>query len=201
MVESQRIPVGRVINDELAEWAALPSVIYPLQYDAFLQSPRRLCALAAVPLDSIEQVAAQLHEHQKVALLNIDTCPGFGRDEAVLKYLQRLGVAGVQSTRLAVLQKARALGMFTVQIVFFTDGSTVGKGIAATRSANPHLVQVMPFPVLAHIPDDERAKLGSHLAAGFVRTRDDVAEAIASGAYGVTATSTELWKLRRADLG
>jgi glycerol uptake operon antiterminator len=202
VVSNGQDPVsGSILAQELTEWATVPSVIFPLNYSEFLQSPRALCTLAAVPLDACERVFSDLSQHGRIALLNIDTCPGFGRDDAVLTFLKRIGVAGVMSTRLALLQKARSLGLFTVQVLFLTDGSTVGKGAASIRSANPHLVQVMPFPVIAHLTAPERRNLGRFVASGFVRTRSDVTDAIASGAMGVTTTTVDLWTLRRSEVG
>ena len=63
------------------------------------------------------------------------------------------------------------------------------------------LVQVMPFPVIAHLTAPERRNLGRFVASGFVRTRSDVTDAIASGAMGVTTTTVDLWTLRRSEVG
>jgi len=198
--DDETTSAGAIIAQELAEWAVLPSVIYPRNYEEFLSSPRRLCVLAGAPLDRCEQLVSELAGNGQLTLLNLDFSFGLGRDDAALAYLKRIGVAGILTTRIGTVQKARSLGFFTVQATFFTDGTTVGKGIAAARSANPHLVQVMPSPVVAHLSDEERKGLGSFLVAGFVRTPEDVADALRQGATAATATSPSLWRLSRHDV-
>src|SRR5690606_38368774 len=119
---------GRAISEELATWAVLPSVIYPRNFDEFLASGRRLGTLAGVPLERLQEMVDVCRTEDRTALLNVDTCPGLGRDDAALAYVKQVGFRGVLSTRLGILQKAKALGLFTVQVLFLTDGSTVGKG-------------------------------------------------------------------------
>lgn len=187
----------RALAEELEHWAVLPSVIYPRNLDDFLEGPRRICTLASLPLDRAEAVLAEVAARDRFALVNIDTCPGFGRDDTALSHLAQLGAAGVLSTRLATIQRARQLGLVAVQIMFVTDRSAVAKGLAAVRSATPHLVQFMPAPVLGHLTPAQRGALGRFFVSGFVQHPDDVAAARALGAVGASSSSSELWQLKR----
>lgn len=187
----------RALAEDLERWAVLPSVIYPRNLEDFLGGPRRIGTLASLPLDRAEAVLAEVTAHGQFALVNIDTCPGFGRDDTALSHLVQLGAAGVLSTRLATIQRARQLGLVAIQIMFVTDRSAVAKGLAAVRSATPHLVQFMPAPVLGHLTAAQRSSLGRFFVSGFVQHADDVAAARALGAVGASSSSSELWQLKR----
>jgi len=187
----------RVLSDEFSRWSVLPSVIYPRNLEEFVGGPRRIGTLASLPLDRAASVLDELTAHERYALVNVDTCPGFGRDDTALVHLAQLGAAGVLSTRLATVQRARQLGMIAIQIMFVTDRSAVAKGLAAVRSATPHLVQFMPAPVLGHLTAAQRSSLGRFFVSGFVQHPDDVAAARTLGAVGASSSSSELWTLER----
>lgn len=187
----------RVLAEELQGWQVLPSVIFPRNVEDFLDGPRRVCTLAGVPLDRAGELLEHFAAHERYALVNIDTCPGFGRDDAAVATLAHIGAAGVLSTRLATIQKARQVGLVTVQVVFMTDRSAVQKGIAAVRSAEPHLVQLMPAPVLERLTSAQREALGRFFVSGFVEDAADVAGWRELGALGASSSSPALWGLRR----
>lgn len=161
----------------------------------FLDSDCQLCILANVSLHELEGLLQLLDKAEKFTFVNMDACSGLGQDRGAVEYLKRIGTQGVVSTKTAMIQRANSLSMVTMQKVFVTDRSNLPRSAAALEQSKPHLVQVMPWPVISHLNDGERRSLSPFVAAGFIRTGSDVATALRSGAKGVSTSSKELWDI------
>jgi glycerol uptake operon antiterminator len=159
----------------------------------FLDSGCQLCILAHVSLHELEGLLQQLDRAGKFTFVNMDACSGLGQDRGAVEYLKKIGTQGVVSTKTAMIQRANSLNMVTMQKVFVTDRSNLPRSAAALEQSKPHLVQVMPWPVIAHLTEGEKRSLSPFIAAGFIRTESDVATALRAGAKGVSTSANELW--------
>lgn len=161
----------------------------------FLSSDCQVCILAHVALHELEGLLHVLTDAGKFTFVNIDACSGLGQDRGAVEYLKKIGTEGVVSTKTTLIQRANTMDMVTMQKVFVTDRSNLPRSTTAVEQSKPHLVQVMPWPVIAHLSPAERSSLAPFIAAGFLRTGDDVARALREGAKGVSTSATELWDL------
>ncbi|MFJ5955342.1 glycerol-3-phosphate responsive antiterminator [Paenarthrobacter sp. NPDC092416] len=161
----------------------------------FLTSGCQVCILAHVALHELEGLLHVLTDAGKFTFVNIDACSGLGQDRGALEYLKKIGTEGVVSTKTALIQRANTMDMVTMQKVFVTDRSNLPRSTAAVEQSRPHLVQVMPWPVIAHLSPPERRSLAPFIAAGFIRTGEDVARALREGAKGVSTSAVDLWDL------
>lgn len=161
----------------------------------FLRSGCRVCILAHVSLHEVERLLHLLTDAGKFTFVNMDACSGLGQDRGAVEFLKKIGTEGVVSTKTALIQRANTMGMVTMQKVFVTDRSNLPRSTAAVDQSKPDLVQIMPWPVVAHLSPAERKGFSPFIAAGFIRTEDDVAAALREGAKGVSTSAPELWGL------
>ncbi|UPO76787.1 glycerol-3-phosphate responsive antiterminator [Arthrobacter sp. Helios] len=166
----------------------------------FLASDCRTCILAHLELHQLEGALRILDQAGKFTFVNIDACSGLGQDKGALEYLKKIGTKAIVSTRTSQIQRANQMGMVTMQKVFVTDRSNLPRSRSAIEQSKPHLVQLMPWPVVSHLSAGELAGLSPFIAAGFVLTAGDVATALKEGAKGISTSAAELWDLavRRA---
>ncbi|QCO96793.1 glycerol-3-phosphate responsive antiterminator [Arthrobacter sp. 24S4-2] len=161
----------------------------------FLESDCRVCILAHVSLHELQGLLRALDNASKFTFVNMDACAGLGQDRGALEYLKNIGARGVVSTKTTLIHRANTMGMITMQKVFVTDRSNLPRNSAALEQSKPHLAQVMPWPVVAHLTEGEKRSLSPFIAAGFVLTGADVAAALKEGAKGVSTSAAELWDL------
>lgn len=167
--------------------------------DRFLSSSAPVGLVANVSLAELAPLLAVLSAAGKFAFVNIDSSDGLAQDRAAVEYLRKIGCQGVLSTRASVIQKANQLDMVTMQKVFVTDRSTLPRSINAIQQSRPHLVQLMPWPVIPYIPQAELAQLSPFIAAGFVRDQDELVRAVKAGAKAVSTSDVDLWSTKRRE--
>ncbi|WP_422649840.1 Transcriptional regulator [Cupriavidus sp. H18C1] len=165
------------------------------QVDAFVDSAAEVSIVANVELRKLQPVIATLAQAGKYVIVNIDSCEGLSQDKGGVDYLADIGVASLVSTRVATIQRANRAGMVTMQKVFVTDRSTWPRSVKALEQSDPNLVQIMPAPMLAHLPEADRKGLPPIVTSGFVCNRDDIRSALAHGAVAVSTSDRKLWHL------
>ncbi|KAA0182760.1 glycerol-3-phosphate responsive antiterminator [Cupriavidus cauae] len=165
------------------------------QVDAFVDSAAEVSIVANVELRKLQPVVATLTQAGKYVIVNIDSCEGLSQDKGGVDYLADIGVASLVSTRVATIQRANRAGMVTMQKVFVTDRSTWPRSVKALEQSDPNLVQIMPAPMLAHLPEADRKGLPPIVTSGFVCNQDDIRSALAHGAVAVSTSDRKLWHL------
>ncbi len=165
------------------------------QVGAFVDSAAEVSIVANVELRKLQPVIATLTQAGKYVIVNIDSCEGLSQDKGGVDYLADIGVASLVSTRVATIQRANRAGMVTMQKVFVTDRSTWPRSVKALEQSDPNLVQIMPAPMLAHLPEADRKGLPPIVTSGFVCNQDDIRSALAHGAVAVSTSDRKLWHL------
>lgn len=165
------------------------------QIDAIFESVAEVCIVANVELRKLQPVIATLANAGKYVIVNIDSCEGLSQDKGGVEYLADIGVTSLVSTRVATIQRANRAGMVTMQKVFVTDRSTWPRSVKALEQSDPNLVQLMPAPMLSHLPEADRRALPPIVTSGFVCNRDDIRSALAHGAVAVSTSDRKLWNL------
>ncbi|MFS8934207.1 glycerol-3-phosphate responsive antiterminator [Cupriavidus taiwanensis] len=165
------------------------------QIDAILESVAEVCIVANVELRKLQRVIATLAGAGKYVIVNIDSCEGLSQDKGGVEYLADIGVTSLVSTRVATIQRANRAGMVTMQKVFVTDRSTWPRSVKALEQSDPNLVQLMPAPMLSHLPQADRKALPPIVTSGFVCNCADIRDALAHGAVAVSTSDRKLWSL------
>ncbi len=168
--------------------------------DDFITSEAEISIVANFELRRLQSVIKALTDAKKYPIVNIDSCDGLSQDKGGVDYLAEIGAKGLVSTRVATVQRAKKAGLVSIQKVFVTDRSTFPRSVSALEQSEPNLVQLMPAPMLPHIPAQYRKAMPPIVASGFVCGREDAVSAIANGAIAVSTSDKKLWKLSSQSL-
>lgn len=163
--------------------------------DDFIASEAEISIVANFELRRLQSVIKALTDAKKYPIVNIDSCDGLSQDKGGVDYLAEIGAKGLVSTRVATVQRAKKAGLVSIQKVFVTDRSTFPRSVSALEQSEPNLVQLMPAPMLPHIPPQYRKAMPPIVASGFVCGREDALSAISNGAIAVSTSDKKLWKL------
>lgn len=176
------------------------SVVGSARVPEFVQAQSRVGILASVPVGQLPKIVSLLAGLDKLVFVNIDSCPGLATDRGGVDFLQEIGAAGVVSTRVAPIERARALSMLTMHKVFVTDRSNLNRSLEAVKRSGPDLVELMPAPIIPWMSATAREVMSPFVAAGFVTDRDGVAHSLAMGALAAASSDSGLWSLTRSCL-
>ena len=136
------------------------------------------------------------HEAGKKYFVHMDLAKGIGKDESGMRFLRRIGVDGILSTKLNVIKLAKENGLITVQRFFIVDSQSVHTTLESVKASRPDMMEIMPGTVCKVTEKIARSTDIPIIAGGLIESEDEIRAVISSGASAVSTGKRELWKLK-----
>ena len=144
---------------------------------------------------NISAKVKRAHETGKKYLLHLDLAKGIGKDESGIRFLKRVGVDGVISTKVNVIKLAREQGLCTVQRFFIVDSHSLATTIESVRASRPDMIEVMPGTLPKVVERLKKSIDVPIIAGGLIETAEEVSSILAAGASAVSTAKKEIWNL------
>lgn len=143
---------------------------------------------------SLPALLEHARTYHKRVLVHFDLLHGIGKDEVGIKFLARMGVNGLITTKSHLCRLARAEGMIVIQRIFLTDSEAMRTGINLLHKFQPDAVEILPASIPAsvvkHFSVETRVPI---LGGGLLTTPQDIQSALNSGLAAVSTSRRELW--------
>lgn len=148
-------------------------------------------------LFSVVTACRRLKEAGKLVLVHLDLVAGLGRDPTAVRFLKdEAGAHGVVSPGSTVIVSARKLGIVAVQRLFAHDSPSLETGLRVLEQSRPDFIEVLPGLALPRVAGILRKRLHQPLiAAGLIRSEEEVRAVLRAGAVAVDTSARELWNL------
>ena len=147
-------------------------------------------------LMNISAKVKKAHEADKLLFVHVDLAKGLGKDESGVRFLKRVGVDGVISTKVGVIKLAREQGLHTVQRFFIVDSHSIATTVETVKSSKPEMIEIMPGILGKVIERVGKSVDVPIIAGGLIEFEEEVAEAFEMGATAVSTARHDLWKLK-----
>lgn len=145
-------------------------------------------------INTLPMLIEQAKEHKKRIILHLDLFDGVGKDKAGIKFLARMGITAIITTKSHLCRFAREEGMIVVQRLFLMDSESLRTGLNLVRNFKPDAIEILPGSVPASVVQELINETGLPiLAGGLIRTMDDVTHALNNGISAVSTSRQELW--------
>ena len=133
-------------------------------------------------------------ENKKHIIVHFDLLDGIGKDKAGIKFLARMGIMDVITTKTHLCKFARDEGMNVIQRLFLMDSDSLRTGLSLVRNFKPDAIEILPGAVSGSVVKELIRETGLPiLAGGLIRTQEEVDQAIESGISAVTTSCQHLW--------
>ena len=144
----------------------------------------------------LPSVVEQASGYGKLVLIDIDLIKGIGKDAPGIHFLARESrVHGIITTRSNLIHSAQREGLISIQRIFVLDSGSLAGGLSVIEKSEPDAIEVLPGLILPKVMKRIRAKTTIPVIAGGLITREEeVREILASGAVGISTTSSRLFK-------
>ncbi|WKV08135.1 glycerol-3-phosphate responsive antiterminator [Thermoanaerobacterium sp. CMT5567-10] len=142
----------------------------------------------------LKDTIGDIKKHNKTVFVHFDLVEGLGKDYKAVEYLKEIVKPdGIISTRNNILIYAKELGMPCIERIFLLDTQALKTGLNSIKQIEPTAIEVMPG--VAHNVTRELAMEIYHpiIAGGLVKTKEDVINALSSGAVAVSTSEKSLW--------
>lgn len=163
-------------------------------FDAALASSVEVLFYLSADLLTVRSRIEQAHRAGKCILIHLDLAEGIGRDRTGIRFLAECGADGIISTRAQLIRLAKEAGLTAVQRFFALDSQGMGSMEEMLRSANPHLMEIMPGVITKAISRFAGGTVPV-IAGGLIETKGEVTAALKAGAMAVSTGKKELWEL------
>lgn len=163
--------------------------------DEALNSDCEIIFLLCGNIFNLKEIVEKAKAKGKFIFIHIDLIDGFSRDATALSYIhEKIQPDGIISTKNSQLKTAKQLGLLTVQRLFVIDSLSMETAVKASASINPDAVEIMPG-IMPRITKKLSAQLDIPvIVGGLISEKEDISNALASGAKGVSTSDMNLWK-------
>ena len=143
------------------------------------------------------ELVRKVEKAGKKAIIHMDFLEGIGRDTKAIDYIAReIRPHGIISTKSSHIKVAASKGLFTVQRFFLIDNKSFEMAIKNVASFRPDMVEIMPG-VMPSVISRMNSKISIPvIAGGLIDSEQDVRDALAAGAVGVSTGKKALWSLK-----
>ena len=189
---------GMNIEKLLDGTVVIPAVRTPADFEyALLHARSTTLILLFGDINSLPAQLAQAQKYHKRLFIHLDLLEGIGRDKAGIRFLARLGVTGIITTKNQLVKTARDEGMIVIQRLFVMDSEALRHGVQLLKSGKPDAVEVLP----ASVPEETIKLIISEtklpvLAGGLLSTEAQVKLSLANGTVAVSTSKKELWAVK-----
>jgi len=147
-------------------------------------------------INSLPMLISLAKEHQKRIILHLDLFDGIGKDKAGIKFLARMGITAIVSTKTHLCKLARDEGMIVIQRLFLMDSDSLRTGLNLVHNFKPDAIEILPGAVPASVVQELIRETGLPiLAGGLIRTPEDVEHALERGISAVSTSRQDLWDI------
>lgn len=157
-----------------------------------IASPAEILVHMDADLMSIEYDIKAIHESGKCVLVHIDLAQGIAGDKTGLQYLSNLGVDGIVSTRGKLIRQAKEMGLIAVQRFFALDTQGIESIEEMLTVCSPDFTEIIPG-VIGKVIYRFSSRGIPVIAGGLIESKNEITEAISSGASAVSTGKEELW--------
>lgn len=164
-------------------------------FESFLESEYGIGVFLELHMAQLKNVSAMAAARQKKMLYHVDMIQGIKSDDYATEFIcQEYKPYGLISTKANVILKAKQKGVIAIQRIFLIDSHALEKSYKLLEKTRPDFIEVLPGAMPELIKEVSEKVNIPVLAGGFIRTPEDVQNAIYAGAHGVTTSKKELWK-------
>ena len=160
-----------------------------------LSSKQSIVFLLSTNIEEVQGQIALAHQKGKKLFVHVDLAEGIGKDVYGIRYLKKVGVDGIISTRTNIIKFARQEGLATVQRFFIVDSHSVDTTVDSAITSKADMIEIMPGTVTKVITKLKGLLNAPIVAGGLIESEEEVENAINSGAAAVSTGKSKLWEI------
>lgn len=139
---------------------------------------------------NLREISNQAYEKNKNIFLFIDNIEGFSRDTWGLDFIAKnIPLGGIISSKISILKLSKEMGIFTLGLYPIFDSMELERSIESITEVRPHIGIVSPGIIPKIIKEVSTRTHLPLIASGFIRSKEDVINAMNQGAIGVATSN------------
>ncbi|MFW2487658.1 glycerol-3-phosphate responsive antiterminator [Clostridium chromiireducens] len=183
------------IKELLEENPIIAAVKNEEQLELAINSDAQIIFVLFGDIMNIKNISEIISSKNKIGIIHIDLVEGLTNKEVVIKYIKdETKFSGIISTKPQVVKLAKKYNLLGVQRVFIFDTLSLNN-VKNHMISECDAIEVLPgiIPKVLGIISKHSNK--PVVAGGLIETKEDVMQALNSGATCVSTTKKEIWDM------
>lgn len=147
-------------------------------------------------LMQLQELAKQIKQSGKIAVLHADRVKGLSSDETAIDYIKKsTAFDGIISTKSTIVHYAKKRQLLAIQRFFLLDSSALANVERQLALTKADLVEVLPSvspKIVKELVKQSRKPL---IVGGLIRDKEDVMGALGAGSLAVSTTMASVWSI------
>lgn len=192
----RRVMKTKEILDQLEAYPIIAAVRDEEGMAEALTSPVKVIFLLSGTLSNIRSRINKVKESGKAVFVHLEMMEGLSKDQAAVEFLHmEMKPTGILTTKPNLIQKARSLGLVTIQRLFMLDSLSIQTGVKMVNINRPDLIEIMPAIIPKVMVRVKKEITLPIIAGGMVETKEEIIELLKVGVTAVSTSKTDLWYL------
>jgi glycerol-3-phosphate responsive antiterminator len=160
-----------------------------------LDSECQLIFLVYGNVVNVDALVQRVHDKHKICIVHMDLVEGLSSREVAVDGLVKLcHPDGIISTKAAMIRRAQQLGLLAIQRYFLLDSLSLQNILAQLDLNRPDFVEVLPGVIPSVLREITASTDIPIIAGGLIRSKNDVIQALRSGAVAVSTSCAPVWQ-------
>ncbi|MFA9377646.1 MAG: glycerol-3-phosphate responsive antiterminator [Lachnotalea sp.] len=143
---------------------------------------------------NIHDIVQKVKDAGKMAMVHIDLILGLNSKEISVDYIKMNTQAdGIISTKINIVNRAKALSMYTVFRLFIIDSMALSSLENQNSIIKADLIEILPGVMPRVIKKVCQMTSKPVIAGGLISEKAEVVEALEAGAISVSTTNENVW--------
>lgn len=184
------------IKEVLERNPVIPAVKNKENFKEALDSGSEIIFVIMSNLLNIDEIVSELKKKGKIVFVHIDMVEGLSHSSYGIEYLiKRTKFDGIITTKHNMVVFANKNKIPVIQRFFLLDSFSFENTISHIRENKPSAIEILPGVMPKIIKRICKLVNIPVITGGLIDDKEDIINALRSGAEGVSTTKLELWKM------
>src|SRR5690606_23625918 len=189
----RRVMKTKELLDQLEAYPIIAAVRDEEGMAEALTSPVKVIFLLSGTLSNIRSRINKVKESGKAVFVHLEMMEGLSKDQAAVEFLHmEMKPTGILTTKPNLIQKARSLGLVTIQRLFMLDSLSIQTGVKMVNINRPDLIEIMPAIIPKVMVRVKKEITLPIIAGGMVETKEEIIELLKVRVTAVSTSKTDL---------
>ena len=182
------------IQEILERNPIIPAIKNDVDLEEAIKSGSEIVFVIMSNLVNIKGIVERLKKAEKIVFVHVDMIDGLSSSNYGVEYLMsHTQLDGIITTKHNIVSFAKKNGICVIQRFFILDSFSFKNTVLHIRENKPNAVEILPGVMPKIIKKINKAVKVPIITGGLIEDKEDIINALGSGAMGISTTKKELW--------
>lgn len=184
------------IREILERNPVIPALKNKLYLKEAVESGSEIVFVIMANILNVKEIVSELKKAGKIVYVHIDMVDGISTTNNGVEYLvKEVKPDGIITTKHNIVAFANRNKIKVIQRFFVLDSFSLENTIAHVKENKPNAVEILPGLMPKIIKKINKSIKIPVITGGLVEEKEDVINALAAGAIGVSTTNKKIWDI------